>query len=379
MRRRLITACMFVIVMISAASGFAYNKPAHKVSGVIAYDVLLQKSPETVQQVISLLKQHPYYEEHWKGELESLPAAERDCGLFMLAAEWPDVVRSDKNHKEYNHPKWHYTDEPFKPAGQPESIKTLPPDEENIMTAYEKNLAVLRNKTVTPQNRAIALCWIFHLIGDIHQPCHTASLFTAEYPEGDKGGNLIFIKTAPDAAAIKLHWFWDGLVIESEDLNAAESRAIQLQKCPEFARSDLSELDTESSFAEWKDTSVKLAEELVYCNGKMTGSPSKESAPVLPENYIQTAKAAGERLIVLAGYRIADVMEKSFQLGSEHIASAPLKQSAAMPGCCGPCETPLAFGQVCLTTCCPTGPSQCACFPAKTAACCPRQRGRIIR
>ena len=176
MRRRLITACVFVLVMISAASGFAYNKPAHKVSGAIAYDFLLQNSPETVQEIVALLKQHPYYEEHWMGELESLPAADRNCGLFMLAAEWPDVVRSDKKHPEYNHPKWHYTDEPYKPDGQPDSIQTLPPDEENIMMAYEKNLAVLKNASETPQNRAIALCWVFHLIGDIHQPCHTTSL-----------------------------------------------------------------------------------------------------------------------------------------------------------------------------------------------------------
>ncbi|MGA2797824.1 MAG: S1/P1 nuclease [Thermoguttaceae bacterium] len=379
MRRRLISACVFVIVTISAASGFAYNKPAHKVSGVIAYDVLSRKSPETVEKIITLLKQHPYYEEHWTGELESLPAANRDCGLFMLAAEWPDVVRSDKKHTEYNHPKWHYTDEPFKPAGQPESVKTLPPDEDNIMAAYEQNLAVLKNESETPRNRAIALCWIFHLIGDIHQPCHTTSLFTTEYPEGDKGGNLVFIKTGPDAAAMKLHWFWDDVVLESEDLNAALSRAIELQKRPEFARSKLTELDAETSFEEWKDASVKLAEKVVYCNGKMTGGPSKQSAPVLAEDYIITAKATGERQIVLAGYRMADVMEKSVQFGLEHFASASLKQSAAMPGDCGPTGTPPAVGRVCQATCCPTGPMPCACFPAKTAACCPRQRGRVIR
>jgi hypothetical protein len=311
MRRRLITGCVFVIVMISAASGFAYNKPAHKVSGAIAYDVLMRNSPETVQEIITLLKQHPYYEEHWMGELESLPVADRNCGLFMLAAEWPDVVRSDKKHPEYNHPKWHYTDEPFKPDGQPDSIKVLPPDQENIMMAYEKNLAVLKNESETPQNRAIALCWIFHLIGDIHQPCHTTSLFTTDYPEGDKGANLVFIKVEPDSEAIKLHWFWDDLVLSSEELSDARNKAIELRNHPEFAVSKLKELGTESSFEEWKNASVKLAKEVVYLDGKMTGSPSKESAHVLPDGYVKTAKATGERQIVLAGYRMAEVMLNS--------------------------------------------------------------------
>ena len=258
MRRRLITACVFVIVMMTAASGFAYNKPAHKVSGAIAYDVLLQNSSETVQEIVALLKQHPYYEEHWMGELESLPAADRDCGLFMLAAEWPDVVRSDKKHPEYNHPKWHYTDEPFKPDGQPDSIKVLPPDQENIMMAYEKNLAVLRNVSETPQNRAIALCWVFHLIGDIHQPCHTTSLFTTDYPEGDKGANLVFIKAKPDSEAIKLHWFWDDLILGSEELRDARNKAIELRNVLSLQVSKLTELGTESSFENGKTPVLSL-------------------------------------------------------------------------------------------------------------------------
>jgi acid phosphatase len=75
---------------------------------------------------------------------------------------------------------------------------------------------------------------------------------------------------------------------------------------------------------------VKLAEEVVYCKGKMTGGPSKESAPVLPDGYLITAKATGERQIVLAGFRMADVMEKSLQFGSEHFASAPLKRNVVI-------------------------------------------------
>ena len=327
MKQRLITACVFTIVLISAATGFAFNKPGHKVSGVIAYDVLMQKSPETVQKVIALLKQHPYYDEHWIGELESLPATDRDRGLFMLAAEWPDVVRNDKIHKEYNHPKWHYTDDPFKPVGQPESLKTLPPDEENIMTAYEANLTILKNGSETPSKRAMAVCWIFHLIADIHQPCHTTSLFTTDFPEGDKGGTLSCIKVEPDGKILKLHFLWDDLILHSEELRDARNRAIELQSRPELARSKLTELDATGTFMGWKDASVKIAEEVVYCNGKMTGSPNKDSAQVLPDGYIQRAKTTSERQIVLAGYRIADVMEKSFQSGSGLFASVPLKDT----------------------------------------------------
>ena len=149
------------------------------------------------------------------------------------------------------------------------------------------------------------------MIGDIHQPCHTTSLFTTEYPAGDQGANLVFIKVAPDGEVIKLHRFWDDLILGSEDLREARKTATELRNRPEFAKARLAELETEKSFEQWKDASVKLAKEVVYGDGKMTGSPSEDSAPVLPDGYVKTAKATGQRQIVLAGYRMADVMKKS--------------------------------------------------------------------
>jgi hypothetical protein len=245
--------------------------------------------------------------------LESAPAEDRDCGLFMFAAEWPDVIRSDANYKDYHHPKWHYTDEPYKPADQPASVKTLPPDDENIMPAFEKNLAIMNDEKESPQNRAVAICWVLHLIGDIHQPLHTTSLFTVDYPNGDQGGNLVFIKPKPDGRPTKLHWFWDDLILESEDFVEARNLATALRTRPEFARPNLTPIDGETTFEQWKDSSVKLAIDAVYCNGKVMGSPHKDSAaPVLSEAYVKSAKAVAERQIVLAGYRIADRLKQSF-------------------------------------------------------------------
>jgi S1/P1 Nuclease len=51
-----------------------------------------------------------------------------------------------------------------------------------------ENVGVVKNQN-DPEPKAIALAWLFHLVGDIHQPLHTAQLFTFEYPKGDRGGN----------------------------------------------------------------------------------------------------------------------------------------------------------------------------------------------
>jgi S1/P1 Nuclease len=38
------------------------------------------------------------------------------------------------------------------------------------------------------ERRAVALAWLFHLVADIHQPLHTAQLFTVESPKATKAG-----------------------------------------------------------------------------------------------------------------------------------------------------------------------------------------------
>ena len=48
----------------------------------------------------------------------------------------------------------------------------------------------------------------------------------------------------------------------------------------------------------------------VYRNGTLEGSLNVSVVPVLPEGYTKEAKAVAERRIVLAGYRLADLLKK---------------------------------------------------------------------
>jgi S1/P1 Nuclease len=87
------------------------------------------------------------------------------------------------------------SDLPYKPAGQPASVKTVAPPPENILNAYPRNLEIVRS-TAPNNERAVALCWVFHLLGDAHQPLHTTKLFTTQFPapEGDRGGTRFYIR-----------------------------------------------------------------------------------------------------------------------------------------------------------------------------------------
>jgi hypothetical protein len=49
----------------------------------------------------------------------------------------------------------------------------------NILTALTENESVVKKES-DGERKAIALAWLFHLTGDIHQPLHTAQLFTVQ-------------------------------------------------------------------------------------------------------------------------------------------------------------------------------------------------------
>ena len=54
-----------------------------------------------------------------------------------------------------------------------------------------------------------------------------------------------------------------------------------------------------------------MAKEHAYRNGQLRGSRDQEHGEMLPADYIATVKPLAERRIVLAGYRLADVLTQT--------------------------------------------------------------------
>jgi len=75
------------------------------------------------------------------------------------------------------------------------------------------------------ERKTIALAWLFHLVGDIHQPLHTVQLFTVEYPQGDRGGNEICVRVTQSGQSMDLHKFWDGVITSSQNLTRLQKDA----------------------------------------------------------------------------------------------------------------------------------------------------------
>jgi S1/P1 Nuclease len=111
-----------------------------------------------------------------------MPADESGAGVIVI--ELSDEKNDDRAE---NRGLWHNINYPFKPGTEPDSVKTSPPDNDNIEKAFEYNLGILKDSGKSGADRAKALCWIFHLAGDAHQPLHPVSLFSSIFntAEGD--------------------------------------------------------------------------------------------------------------------------------------------------------------------------------------------------
>jgi hypothetical protein len=297
-----------LFVLAAVTSAFAWSKAGHMVSGAIAYADLKQTSPETLARVVTLLQSHPHYKTTWVPRLAqlNLSTEEQELYLFMLAARWPDDMRNDPT---FHHGAWHYINLPYTPEGQPASVQPVDPPTENILAAYQTNLDIVQS-TAEAATKAVALCWVFHLIGDVHQPLHTIALFTTQFPppEGDRGGTRFYIRVREGARTISLHTVWDDLILGSERFQNVRNTATALRLQPDHGRAQLPEL-TGTRFEAWaRQESFRLATDQAYRNGQLRGSRDPQNGEVFPTDYIATVKPLAQRRIVLAGYRLADVL-----------------------------------------------------------------------
>ena len=123
-----------------------------------------------------------------------------DGSNFAYTASWMD--RQHQEDSQWLRPM-HYIDMPFSQDGS--TLKA--PPEINAITAIEKSLIVLKDPSTSIEERALYLRILIHVVGDIHQPLHAITRFSQKHPEGDRGGNLWYLK--PNPIATNLHAYRD--------------------------------------------------------------------------------------------------------------------------------------------------------------------------
>ena len=295
-----------VLIFTFSSALFAWNKPGHMVTGAIAARELKNNDPQALARAVAILKKHPYYQNVWRPIVNQRARIDDEAVvLFAYAARWADDARGSSDHREF----WHYINYPYKPADQPASVIAADPLDDNIENAFEENLDVLRGAGNTDAQKAKALAWLFHLAGDSHQPLHSSALFTTDYAEGDRGGTRFWVRFQDGSRGVKLHALWDNMVIDSEKFQDVHNSYLRLVN--RYQRDDLSNVG-EGEQPVWVRESLELAKEKAYRQGRLRGGDRAGTAVVLPNGYINENKPLARQRIVLAGYRMSDLLEQIF-------------------------------------------------------------------
>jgi hypothetical protein len=239
-----------------------------------------------------MLEKPPWYANQWQARVQDVHTADRDMVLFMQAARWADDIRIQD--KTQNRPRWHYINFPFKPEGQPDSVQIREPEPVNILTAVAENEGAVKNGNDAVR-KAIALAWLFHLVGDIHQPLHDAQIFTVDYPNGDRGGNQICVRVTQAGQPMPLHRFWDGVITSTQNLTRLQNEATVLRNRQEFQRSQLTELSS-TGFEAWAKESFEIATKIAYQNGGRIGTPKGGNKDCTGKALAQISGSENDRL-----------------------------------------------------------------------------------
>lgn len=276
----------------------AWNAMGHSTGGAIAYYYLKQNNPAVITKITDILKSHPWYSRHgakgWADRLAGLTSSQKEVTLFMLASVFPDEARGTS----LAHDSWHFVDYPFVPADA--GVEGHQPETINAQSKIEEFITSIPTQTDKAE-KAIDLCWLFHLIEDVHQPLHAASMYTDALPEGDRGGNYTYIKFS-SGGPVKLHSYWDGLIKGS--VSNAPGKARALLGLSTLEESQLTELQDNPQPSDWIiKESLEIAKKNAYLDGSVTGT---QSSPTRVNNsYAATSTTIAEKRIVLAGIRLA--------------------------------------------------------------------------
>jgi hypothetical protein len=304
-----------IAALILATSVTAWDDTGHKLTTYIAWEQMSPAARERAFKVLMSAPEDSHLNVFYLQDSRSAAVKQRE--LFMLASTWADIVRDREfknRYAKYHKGDWHYADT-FWSVTADGKVDVLENFAEPKGKAVEQLLAfdkLLRDAAASDADKAIALAWILHLGGDIHQPLHTSARVTQYDPKGDQGGNLFILspKEATGNDRLNLHWFWDSIVGRniprvSDACDSAYLPPIAqalMKKYPSVKMQSRLKL---GKFDEWQQEGFQIASTKLY--------PASLKFGVAPsEDYKKMAFEIAEEQIALAGYRMGEMLNQIF-------------------------------------------------------------------
>ncbi len=264
-------------------------------------------------QIVALIAEH-YLDTGVKLRVQQLLATDTSALVpdSSMASEstWADRYRDsdrDAGAQRYRQTRqWHYVDlelgapdmsracfaYPALPPGVPASAG---PAADCVIDKIDQFEAELANPGTGSEEQRLALQFLLHLIGDLHQPLHTSD-------DADEGGNLKRV-SARGMRAGNLHHYWD---VEFVRALGGEPQPVASWLLARISAADISTWQRGTT-ADWARESFVLAKAVAYDALPAAGARGHYW---LSAGYVRGAVDAVQLQLSRAGVRLAAVLNR---------------------------------------------------------------------
>ena len=263
------------------APAMAWWEYGHETVGLIAYK---QVTPKTRAEIRRLLA---------KGALLETPTC--PVNTIERAAYWADCVKELGARFSYAY-SWHYQNVDI---CKPFDLKAACKDGNCVSAQIERNAKLLKDRKVPERERLMALVFLIHFMGDLHQPLHAGD-------KGDLGGNRA--KAAYGAVSterMNLHSIWDGYL--AERAISTPPSVVRLYSAAERAEMGAGTVE------DWSRESWAVARDAVY-GVAYGGDPCTLTPParsMLTNDKIESLIAPLRLEVERGGIRLARMLDEA--------------------------------------------------------------------
>ena len=194
---------------VPVQSAQAWDHPGHMTTAAIAFAEIERARPDLIDKIGLLMLKHPDPAPFWVAAGDG-KGKERTRRMFIEAARWPD----DAKFTPADRPTWHtarWTIMGDDASPEAEALIEARGDKPlgNALEALALNAAIVSNPESKPEERALALSWMMHVVGDIHQPLHVSDLVSKDFTTGNAAGTIANVWDTLRDSAMPLHILWD--------------------------------------------------------------------------------------------------------------------------------------------------------------------------
>jgi hypothetical protein len=272
-----------LLAVLAPAPAAAWWEYGHETVATIAE---MEVSPATRREIRRLLAQS-----------RLLETPECPARTIEQAAYWPDCIKRYDDRFTYASP-WHYQNVDIcRPFDQKSACR----DGNCVSDQIERNARMLADRSLPARERVMALAFLVHLVGDLHQPLHAGD-------RGDLGGNRQPVTYGIIAGRTNLHGVWDGWLGERGISNPVGGPAGILAEYSPAQRAEM----RGGTVEDWARESWAASRDFAY--GTIQDdpcAPPPTERPVIDEELVRRLVPVIRLQVARGGERLARLLDEA--------------------------------------------------------------------